>query len=400
MRLPSNRFFKQLIFFLFILFLPTQFGKHFFPAFSYINGVKIDYLSPTLYTTDIFAGILIFLYRKELIQKIKNLHFTFIGILLILILHALFSPFPLLSLYGVFKIIELVFIFFVAQHISHPKLILSAFFLGGITELSLAIIQLSTHASLQGFFYLLGERYISLSHPGIATASLLGKTFLRPYGTFSHPNSLGGFYLLVYTYILTHIPFRQSFRLYTVSSFIFTALIFISFSKISILTYMVITFFYTVRYMKIQCVLCAIARTITLIILSFIFLSSQSDPLSLEKRAILFVNGVTLIKNHFLWGVGLGHYLISQVQFNSSYRYFFFQPVHNIIILFFAQTGIIVGLILTIPLFKKSIQYWKKPAFLFCIVAVFITGMFDHYWLTLQQNWLLAGMIFGFSTNS
>lgn len=398
MRLLNNRFFKQLVLFLFLLFLPTQFGKHFFPAFSYINGVKIDYVSPTLYITDIIAVALILLYRKELIQRVKRNHFVFIGLILILMIHALLTPFPLLSLYEVLKIIELSFIFFIAQHKYHPKFILTAFLLGGIVELSLSLMQLSTHTSLQGLFYLLGERYLTISHPGIATASLFGNIFLRPYGTFSHPNSMGGFYLLIYTYILTHTPFRQSFKLYTVSSFIFTALVFISFSKIAILSYMIITFFYAIRHMKIECFLCAIARTIGLIILSLIFLSSKADPLSFDKRVTLFSNGMTIFKNHFLWGVGLGHYLISAGQLRSTYPYFFLQPVHNIIVLFFAQTGAIVGLMLTLPLVKKSLPYWKKPAFFFCVLALFMTGMFDHYWFTLQQNWLLLGTVFGFLT--
>ncbi len=396
MRLPNTHSFKQCAFFLFLLFLPTQFGKHFFPAFAYINGVKIDYLSPTLYITDIIVFVLILLYRKELIHRIKKNHFSFIGIVLILILHALFSQFPLLSLYGVLKIIELIFIYFIARQKYHPRLILTALLLGGIVELSLSLIQLSSHASIQGFFYFLGERSISVSHPGIATASLFGNTFLRPYGTFSHPNSMGGFYLLLYTYILTQASFRQTFTLYTLSSLVFTALIFISFSKIAILSYVIITFFYALRSMKIKCVLCAIARTITLIIMSLIFLSSKADPLSLEKRVTLFVDGITLLKNYFLWGVGLGHYLISQGQPSSPYRYFFLQPVHNIFILFYTQTGIIMGLILTIPLLKKWRLHWKKPTFFFCVVAVTLTGMFDHYWLTLQQNWLLLGTIFGF----
>ena len=44
---------SAIFFYLLILFLPTQLGKHFWPNFSYVYGVRIDYLSPTLYFTDI-----------------------------------------------------------------------------------------------------------------------------------------------------------------------------------------------------------------------------------------------------------------------------------------------------------------------------------------------------------
>src|SRR6266704_691714 len=51
---------ENLLFSLLILFLPTQFGKHFWPSFSIIQGIRVDYLSPTLYFTDILI-ILLFL---------------------------------------------------------------------------------------------------------------------------------------------------------------------------------------------------------------------------------------------------------------------------------------------------------------------------------------------------
>ena len=33
------------------------------------------------------------------------------------------------------------------------------------------------------------------------------------------------------------------------------------------------------------------------------------------------------------------------------------------------------------------------------IVAIALTGLFDHYWLTLQQNLLIMGVVFGLATN-
>ena len=44
----------QLLFSLLILLLPTQLGRHFWPSYSFVFGLKVDYLSPTLYLTDIF----------------------------------------------------------------------------------------------------------------------------------------------------------------------------------------------------------------------------------------------------------------------------------------------------------------------------------------------------------
>ena len=43
----------------FAFLLPSQLGKHYFFSFSYLSGIRVDYLAPTLYMTDIIAIILI-----------------------------------------------------------------------------------------------------------------------------------------------------------------------------------------------------------------------------------------------------------------------------------------------------------------------------------------------------
>ena len=50
---------EKWLLFLVVLFLPTQLGKHFWPNFSYIYSLKIDYLSPTLYFWDLLVPALL-----------------------------------------------------------------------------------------------------------------------------------------------------------------------------------------------------------------------------------------------------------------------------------------------------------------------------------------------------
>ena len=63
---------ENVLLFLTLLFLPTQLGRHFWPDFSYIYSLKIDYLSPTLYFWDILViGLLIlFFLQKPKINKL------------------------------------------------------------------------------------------------------------------------------------------------------------------------------------------------------------------------------------------------------------------------------------------------------------------------------------------
>lgn len=44
---------EKVLCFLFIFFIPTQLGKHFWPEWSYVMGIRVDYLSPTLYFLDL-----------------------------------------------------------------------------------------------------------------------------------------------------------------------------------------------------------------------------------------------------------------------------------------------------------------------------------------------------------
>src|SRR5476651_2543095 len=77
-----------LFFYLLILFLPTQLGKHFWPNFSFVYGIRVDYLSPTIYISDILFVLLFFLsifsLRKALLAIIKTPLFITTGAILLI----------------------------------------------------------------------------------------------------------------------------------------------------------------------------------------------------------------------------------------------------------------------------------------------------------------------------
>lgn len=396
----SHRFFKTGLIFLFIFLLPTQLGKHFFVNFSYIGGVKIDYLAPVIYVSDILFFVLLIVFWSNLVRQIKSQRFILIAVALLFIIQSLFTIYPWLAFYYVVKMMQLYLLFLVACDFNNDRIILHGFFWGGLLQLILSLMQLYKHASLQGIFYFLGERYLTAYHPDVAKASLWDKEFLRPYGTFSHPNSLAGFYLLLYFYILTGKVFRRFFLIRTFALFIFTCLIFISFSKTAIVIYLCLNAFYLFRYIKMKCRICFLAKISVALLGAIIFLSARTDPNSLAKRVNLLHDALVILKNHLFWGVGLGHYVIYQALIPSTYTYFISQPVHNILILFFVQSGIVMGSLLIYLLVKRFGSRFKSLSetninFLLCFGVIFLTGLADHYWLTLQQNWLVLGVVFG-----
>lgn len=380
---------------LFLFFLPTQLAKHFFFNFSYAYGVKVDYLSITFYLTDIIFLILAVFHFKVIVDEVKKNKFALLTIFILFLLQSFLAQYKLLYFYHLFKIVEIYFVFLIFKNVKQDLLILLSFLFGCLFQLILAMSQLYAKSSLQGFFYFFGERYITLSSPDIAKTALNGVEFLRPYGTFSHPNSLAGFYLLLYFYFLTNKNFERFKILKYLSLLIFTLLVFISFSKTAIVTFVILNLLYSILYIKSLCRICIISRILTIIALALIFLQVRSDPLSFQKRLNLFYNGLNILKNNLFFGVGLGHYLLFQAKIPTPYPYFFLQPVHNIFILFLSETGIILGGVIFYFLYKSFKLYLKQPVFLFCFLVILITGLFDHYWLTLQQNWLLLGVVLG-----
>ncbi|HEX7542755.1 MAG TPA: O-antigen ligase family protein [Patescibacteria group bacterium] len=387
---------NQILFFLFLLFLPTQLGKHFFFPFSYLSGVRVDYLAPTVYLTDIIVFLLVIFNFKTVFKFFKNKKVMIV--LFLLLINVLFSRLPVISLYWFIKIIEFLIVFSLAKKMLktlEEKFILTALLISGLFELSLSFIQLINKHSVQGIFYYFGERLLSLSTPGVAKASIGGIEFLRPYGTFSHPNSSSGFFLLLYFYVLIYKKFNR----YLIFKYLFllvsSLLIFLSFSKIAISTYLFLSIIYYLTSNKLKCRPCVLSRLFMIVVVSLIFLQATTDPLTINKRIELMKNSITIILRYPIQGVGLGSYLVEQAKFPSKYYLFFNQPVHNIFLLFISETGLIIGGFLLYQLINQLIQRrLTKDRWLLIFVIVF-TGFFDHYWLTLQQNFLLMGLVMG-----
>jgi hypothetical protein len=282
---------------------------------------------------------------------------------------------------------------------------LSALAVGGALQLALAIAQFKTKSAIQGLFYFLGERALSSATPGIAKASLFGEQILRPYGTFSHPNSLGGFYALLFAWglwIKPKSPALRHLRLALLT--LCLLLILISFSKGAIITTLIVfvAHFFAKRKKassKKHCTACLIGRGFIAVSVAGLFLLAQGDTFALDKRLMLMQQALGTLARSPILGTGLGHHLYAHAQYTTSYAYFFLQPVHNIFLLFFMQTGVLLGGFSAWKVgawIKKNV---RRKQVLFILLVIALTGMIDHYWLTLQQNMLLMGTILGFATS-
>lgn len=320
-----------------------------------------------------------------------------IGLFILIDINYVFSLSKELWFYSLIRLIQwgLIFYFFWSQ--KNKKIVYSAviygLLCGSLLEIWLSLQQLIMRRSIQGLWWYLGERRFYISTPGIAKAYLFGKEFLRPYGTFSHPNSMAGFYLLLYIFIITQKRITNiaiKLLLLILPSF----LIILSFSRSVIIMYAGLNLLYFSRQFM-SCKLCMMAKVVIALFLIFLAINISGDRDSMNKRTDFIQKSIHIIKQKPLSGSGLGSYLIAQHAFPQKFSTFFEQPVHNIFLLAVAQLGIPFSLFL----FTLSIQtiraYTTKIYFLLPLLAVLGTGMIDHYWLTLQQNVLVTAVIFG-----
>ncbi len=386
---------------LFLFLLPTQLGTFFFFPFSYAHGMRVDYLAPAIYLTDILVlimAVLMIVNKRTLITTLFQSRILYV-IFLFFAINVATSTEPMIALYRVLKWIEVGMVICVfSQFKTKPVVILYALIAGAVLQLLLVVFQITQNHTMQGFAYFLGERSFSLATPGIAKISMQGVEILRGYGTFSHPNALAGFYLLAFSWILCD----KRFDIEPLKSLFLSAstiLILFSFSKIALVGFLLVNVI-RILTMKSTCFVCTFAKILVPITLASVFFASQGDPDSLDKRIWLAQSALAIIRDFPLFGVGLGNYIFAQSTIPIPYSYQFLQPVHNIFLLWLSETGIVTNLVILggfgFAAYARMIKLafsWKK--YLPIVFVIIFTGFFDHYWLTQQQNILLAGTVFG-----
>ena len=404
---------KEFLLWSFFLFLPTQLGYHFWPKQAYVWGLRIDFLSPTIYLTDLLILSLAFsswpLWGKWLKKGWKNkTKILSLGLVLFfLVLNIIFSARPLVSFYRFLRLGEFFFLIFFLKRFQF-SLWPQALLLGNLVSSFLAWGQVFKGSSLGGVFWWLGERSFNLATPGIALAQVGNHLLLRPYATFSHPNSLAGF-LLVSLLLLWGA--RESFKnkiFFNLVFFFLSLTLFLTFSFAAYLgAGLALIIFLWQKWRQKSGLLPKIGMGAVLLLYIIAILFSIEAGLveqkSLNERLVLAQNALVLIKKRPLLGVGLGNFIPAQAEMLPFLRQDvnLLQPVHNIYLLIASETGFI-GLLVFITMAVKI--FWRagnvplhyRAYAIRPYLLILFLGLFDHYWLTLPQNFLLFAVVLGF----
>lgn len=402
------------LFWLLVFLLPVQLGRHFWFEWTQVLGLPIDYLSPTLYLTDLLVIMILFFwwlderkrFKLKVFKEIIKNHWWLLAVFVFLLVNVFLAANRGAAFYKMIKILEFALLGF---YIAKKNYVLSAIrhplSLAVIYSSLIAVTQFIKQGAIGGAFWWLGERSFNLITPGIAKAIVSGRLVLRPYATFPHPNVLAGFLL-----VLGILLFGKR-AIYWILVFILALIgLVLSFSRSAWLVGLLVSLFIFLKPFGGGAKEKAISRllrggAIILVLFlgigAFFFFTRQlSGQEALIQRFSLAQIALKMVRTNPLAGVGLNNFIPQLPNYWQQYGMtYWLQPVHNIFLLIAAETGL-VGLLIFLWLlvltFRRLLaaNRWLLVAALSVILAL---GLFDHYWFTLQQAQLLLTIVFGLS---
>jgi O-antigen ligase len=416
------------LFSLLLALYPVQLGMHFWPMWSMVLGRKIDYLAPTMYFTDLLVGILCVVWFAEARPIAAFVHASqkpfrsVFGVVLLFGVAAIncyFSVSPLRSVYMWMKIAEYALLgWYVASTRPGFSDILRPLSVALVYESAIGICQFFLQRSIGGVFWYLGERTFDITTPGIARLGWciphLGncRELLRAYGTFPHPNVLGGFLAVIIIMALmelfVHNVRDAAHRWYYAGSVILgCAALVVSFSRsawtillvgVFLLPFLVIATRKFGRGMHTALFVLALC----LVILSPLFrMPTFITEESALTRNALMSEGWTLFRRAPMTGVGLGSFIAGYAVPYVARQVYVLQPIHNVYLLWLVETGLVgFGILLYAvcrifsPLVNVSLGRIEWQYLLLLTLGL---GLVDHYIITLQQGQLLLTLLISLS---
>jgi hypothetical protein len=391
---------NKAIVYLLVFLLPSQLALHFWPSWAFVFGIRVDYLAPTVYLTDILVFTLIFVNIKIYKEYSKYLLWLF----LFALFNIYFSTLPPVSLYKWVKIFEFVGLgIYFAKSLVPTKDVIKVLIVSAVSFSLIGVCQFFLGRSIGAALYFLGERTFNTMTPGIALVNLFGQTFLRAYSTFSHPNSLAGFLgisLILFFNTRSRHFYQTAGLVIVIAGFGLTFSLAASLA-ISFLLIAKLFIFKTKHFEKFVFVTLFLSFVISiaspLFSKNLLIYGKQFGQSYLQRVELSFLAG-KMVSEKFLTGQGLNTFVINSPRLEGIMSHtWLLQPVHNIPLLVFSETGALGMLMLFVLFFRllKKGYLVGNTTLVIALMFVIITGSMDHYWFTLQQNMLLVSILLG-----
>lgn len=370
--------------------------------YSYVNGLRIDYLLPKFYLSDIIIFTLItwvILSQQIIFPKIKYQK----NILLIVatfsfFIFQLFAKETQIVAWQIFKILEMAILVFILNKIwpkLKSKIVLISLNLVLIFQSIIGILQFINQKSVAGY-WLLGEPNLS-KQIGLAKQVIFGQNLTLPYGTTAHPNVLAGFIviLLILNMILLKKSNLEKRSLIPIifSSILGLAALFLTSSWSAWLVIIVAILISKIRLSTRQLILLSIVGWIASLLLITKFGNfNATNNQSFLRRQYLNQAAIMMFIDHPLTGVGLNNFTTRVEKFSPTREVVrFTQPAHHTPLLILSEIGLL-GILIAIFWILKLERQWIK-AFATTSAIILPILVLDHYLVTLQTGNLLFTLL-------
>jgi O-antigen ligase len=414
----TSLFEKKLLSFI-VLLIPTQLTYHLWSDWSHVQGIRIDYLAITIYFTDLLIISFILIKILTFVQKntTPKLDKKVLGIttvaLLLMSINILLSASVFAAFYKWVRILALVFFVLILQTYKKDelgKIISKPLFLSIITVSLLAIFQFLKQGSLNGIFYYLGERRISVNDPGIALVNIFSKQYLRAYSTFPHPNALSGF-LLAGSLFYYSVSRKLTTPFFVM---VFVVALLLTFSKAAILSVGIILvvngaikrFKFSSRFVLKSFFTVLISISIfSMIIFGGLKYYQYGHVQTVSNRIQLIRSMGEMFARSPFTGVGLNNFIVNLPQTTVKPDVIWWlQPVHNVYLLLLVEGGVFLFMLFVFYLFKLINKLDESSLggryLALSLLSIILTSFFDHYWFTIQQNMLLSALIISYTLST
>jgi len=341
----------------------------------FVGGVKWEYGTIGLFTIELLGWVVALLFmmwytKKNQKSKIKIQNFRwskdriFLFSLLLFISYGLLSSFlagdsALAFQHGQWVMLgTLLFLLFYIGPVK-VKPALWVLVLGSIPVSLLGIWQFLTQSTFASTLLGVSQHVVFESGTSIIQSPDIGR-WLRAYGSFSHPNVFGGYlvFSIASTLLLSFSVQRWKRVGLQAMVVVQSAALFFTFSRSAWMSTVIVIVSYgviVVRKKMYRRLAFVVSILLTFSVLSFIYMplmhtrffpTSQNEISSITERVAGYSNAITLFQEHWLFGVGGGNYTYAFMQLEPSMPVWWYQPVHNVGVLFVVEYGVLGILLL------------------------------------------------------
>lgn len=409
--------------------------------YAYFLGEKKDFLITFAYLSDFLLfslcmSIILFIYSIHKLHKIDHNHTkSVISADYILLCLALISYFfgldklviPEIALYYIVLFFKWVVLRGTLRLYTKSlfNYFATTFITLGILESILAMFQFAKQSNIG--FRIFGEPKFSPYLWGIAKVEALGQVFIRPYGTFVHPNILAAFLVVAfilafYKYIYLNNNNWLIHKLLFVLPFIIGTCVLLTFSRASWLALgltvplSILAIYKKLNYEqknKIKLILASlVAYAFILLIIFLPFVKQRGNVFdkAYKERKSFNQAGIEMLYERPIIGQGPGQSLLHMEQkLEPGTQPIEIQPVHNYYLLLAVEIGVPAFLVFIYIIgndLKRGVkrvindshgtQSRHLVPLITAVCACLVLMLFDHYFYTIESSsllfWLLLGL--------